>query len=288
MTTTRSDRPGDEQGRTTLEIARVVASGWERQRASIEQVAAPVRDWMVRRLATAAGDTVLELASGAGDTGFAVAAALGEGGHLICSDVSPDMVEVARRRGAELGMDRVEYRVLDAERIDLATRSVDGVVCRFGYMLMADPERALGESRRVLRTGGRLVLSVWGRLEVNPWAAALIAVLANRGHLSQPQPGAPGPFALADPARLRVMMKRAGFAGVELANIAVRHIYADLEDYIRFVRDTAGPVALVVRDLSAQELTAVMAELEKTLAPFAGGDYQIPGVAMAAAAHAED
>jgi ubiquinone/menaquinone biosynthesis C-methylase UbiE len=65
------------------------------------------------------------------------------------------MVEVARRRAEELGLANVEPRVLDAERMDLDDSSVDGIVCRFGYMLMADPAAALAESRRVLREGGR-------------------------------------------------------------------------------------------------------------------------------------
>ena len=72
------------------------------------------------------------------------------------------MVEAARRRGTELGLENVEYLVMDAERIELDADSVDGVLCRFGYMLMADQAAALAETRRVLRAGGRLALAVWG------------------------------------------------------------------------------------------------------------------------------
>ena len=52
--------------------------------------------------------------AGTGDTGFAAAALLGERGRLISTDFSPEMVEVARRRGAELGLENVDYRVIDA------------------------------------------------------------------------------------------------------------------------------------------------------------------------------
>jgi ubiquinone/menaquinone biosynthesis C-methylase UbiE len=82
---------------------------------------------------------VLELAAGAGDTGFEAAALLGPDGRLISSDFSPAMVEVARRRGRELGVENVDYRLLDAERIELEPDSVDGVLCRYateaGYEL---------------------------------------------------------------------------------------------------------------------------------------------------------
>ena len=81
------------------------------------------------------------------------------------------MVDVARRNGEARGLSNVEYRVLDAERMDLDDDSVDGVVCRWGYMLMADPAAALGETRRVLRDGGPLAFAVWMTPDRNPWAA---------------------------------------------------------------------------------------------------------------------
>ena len=80
------------------------------------------------------------------------------------------MVEGARARAAELGLANVEFRVLDAEWIDLQLASVDAVLCRWGYMLMVDPAAALRETRRVLRTGGRLALAVWDASQRNPWA----------------------------------------------------------------------------------------------------------------------
>ena len=137
------------------------------------------------------GDTVLELAAGAGDTGFEAAAIVGERGRLISTDFSPAMLEAARRRGAELGVGNVEYRVIDAERIELDDDSVDGVLCRFGYMLMADPAAALAETRRVLRPGGRLALAVWGAPERNPFFGIIGIGLVQRGHMPPPEPRRP-------------------------------------------------------------------------------------------------
>ena len=78
------------------------------------------------------------------------------------------MVEAERRLAADAGLANIEHRVLDAERMDLEDASVDGVVCRYGYMLMADPAAALSETRRVLREGGRLAFAVWGRAGSQP------------------------------------------------------------------------------------------------------------------------
>jgi SAM-dependent methyltransferase len=91
--------------------------------------------------------------------------------------------------------------------MELEGDSVDGVLCRWGFMLMADPAAALAESRRVLRRGGRVSLSVWGAAERNPWASipgrALMehrcaaAESARPGHLRAGGPRA-GALALAE------------------------------------------------------------------------------------------
>ena len=84
---------------------------------------------------------MLELAAGLADTGLMAARLGGESGHVIVTDFTPEMVAAARRRAEELGVQNAEFRVLDAERMDLETDSVDGVLCHWAYMLMIDPLR---------------------------------------------------------------------------------------------------------------------------------------------------
>jgi SAM-dependent methyltransferase len=262
-----------------------MAPGWERWRAQLEQALAPVREWLTTELAPRPGDTVLELSAGPGDTGFAVALIVGERGRLISTDFSPDMVEVARRRGAELGLQNVDYRVIDAERIELDADSVDGVLCQSGYMLMADPAAALSETRRVLRPGGRLALSVWSAPERNPWASIGGRILVERGHMPPPEPGAPGIFSMASEERTRGLLEGAGFTAVRTEEIPVRFGFRDLDDYERWVREVAGAFAMVVRRLSEQEREALKAQLGEAFAPFAAdGGYELPGVALCAVA----
>jgi len=193
----------ENQRREIYEIAEAIAPTWERRRADIEKVAAPVRRWMLRELSPRAGDTVLELAAGVGDTGFDAAEVVGEQGRLISSDFSPAMVDAARRRGAERGLRNVGYRVMDAEQIDLDAESVDGVLCRFGYMLMPDPAKALAETRRVLRPGGRIALAVWGAMERNPFFTIVAITLVQHGHIPMPEPSGPPVFSMASPSAPR-------------------------------------------------------------------------------------
>ncbi|HEU0335836.1 MAG TPA: class I SAM-dependent methyltransferase [Gaiellaceae bacterium] len=269
----------------SYEIAQTLAPTWERRRAEIEEVTAPLRAWLVRELAAQPGETVLELAAGAGDTGFEVAAIVGERGRLLSTDFSPAMLEVARRRGAELGLENVDFRVIDAERIELEDDCVDGVVCRFGFMLMSDPAAALAETRRVLRPGGRLVLAVWGPPERNPFFAVAGRALVERGHLPAPVPGAPGVFSLGDEQRLRALVEGAGFAAVRTEGIPVGFAVPSIEEYLATAADTAGPIALVLRALPTGERDQLAGELERAFAPFRADDgYRIPGLALAAVA----
>jgi SAM-dependent methyltransferase len=285
MSTEARSLETEEYRRTSFEIWEAMAPGWERWRAQLEEALTPVREWLISELAPSPGETVLELGAGTGDTGVAAAVILGERGRMISSDFSPAMVEVACRRGAQLGLRNVEYRVIDAERIELEDDLVDGALCQSGYMLMADPSAALAETRRVLRSGGRLALSVWGAPERNPWASIGGRMLVERAHLPPPEPGAPGVFAMASEERTRALLDRAGFTDVRTEEVSVRFAFRDVDDYVRWVIDVAGPFAIVVRALPEDELHVLKAQLEEAFAPFEGaGGYRVPGVALCAVA----
>ena len=161
----------EDYRQASLDIWEQMAAGWESDRRSVWESSRPVGEWLVGALDPQPGETILELAAGVGDTGIAAASRLEASGKLISTDFAAPMVEAARRRAEELGASNIEFRTMDAERMDLADDSVDGVVCRWGYMLMADPVAALRETRRVLRPGGRVAFSVWGDPAANPWAS---------------------------------------------------------------------------------------------------------------------
>lgn len=275
----------DEYRRTSHESWEALAPGWERRREQIAGIAGPVREWLIDALALEPGETLLELSAGPGEVGFEAAPRLGERGRLICSDFSPAMVEVARRRGAELGLKNVDYRVIDAERIELDAESVDAVLCRFGYMLMADPAAALAETRRVLRRDGRVALAVWGVPERNPWFSLPVAILQERGHLPPPEPDGPGPFTMAREEHTTRLLRNAGFESLRIHEVPIRAVYRDVHDYLSFSTDTAGPLAMAMRQLSEPEDRVIREVLAKRFAPFASDEgYAFPGVALCAVA----
>jgi SAM-dependent methyltransferase len=277
----------EEYRRTSLENWQTMAAGWERRRADIEKFARPVTEWLVRAIDPQPGDTVLELAAGPGDVGYAAVPLLGAEGRLISSDFSSEMVEVARRRAAELGLERVENRVLDALELALEGDSIDGVLCRFGYMLMPDPETALAETRRVLRPGGRLALAVWSTPDRNPWISIGGRILAGLGLAPPPEPGEPGMFVLADEQRLRDLLERAGFEVERIEEISLLLGYDDVDDYVSSARETGGMFARLWSAATDEQREAIRAGLVEGFVPFAvDGGYELPGVAVAASARA--
>ena len=176
--------------------------------------------------------------------------------------------------------------MIDAERIELADDSVDGALCRFGFMLMPDVGAALAETRRVLRPGGRLALAVWGDPERNPFFTIIGFSLVQRGHVPPPDPPpAPGPFSMASPERTEGLLRAAGFADVRTEEIDGCFPVPSADEYLALVADTAGPAGLALGQLSESDRAGVLADVEDALRRFATDDgYEIPCVALCAVA----
>jgi ubiquinone/menaquinone biosynthesis C-methylase UbiE len=255
-----------------------MAPGWEDRREWMMEVTGRVNSWLVEKANPQPGQTILDIAAGTGDLGFHAAERVGDEGRVISTDFAPEMVDVARRQGASRGLTNVEYRELDAESIDLEDDSVDGVVCRWGYMLMADPGAALKETRRLLRDGGPLAFAVWRTPDRNPWAAVPGMTLVQRGHMPRPEPGAPGIFAMGEPGRIRELVTGAGFGEPELEEIAFEFRYADFDDAWDALVRIAGPLARVINALPDDERQATREAIKENLATYRedDGSYAAP------------
>ena len=265
------------------------AAGWGARREAFQAAAAPVSHWMIDAIAPQPGQTVLELAAGPGDTGLLAAELVRPDGKLICTDGAEAMVEVARARAAELGLsDVVEARPMEAEWIDLETATVDGVLCRWGYMLLADPETALRETRRVLRPEGRVALAVWDVREANPLLATPSAISVELGFAEPPPPGRPGPFALADREELFDVLATAGFADIAVDAVDLTFTFPDVDAAWAHQRDLSPTLAGLTRDLAPLDHYRLRDAFDARLAPFTGEDgaIAVPGRTLVAVATA--
>jgi SAM-dependent methyltransferase len=271
-----------------------VLDGWERMAArwganadDMRGFGMPVSSWLIDALALQPGQRVLELAAGPGDTGFLAAELIAPGGVLISSDAAEAMIEVARKRAAQLGVANVEFKQLSLEWIDLPTADVDAVLCRWGLMFAIDPGAALREVRRVLRPGGRAAVAVWDEPERNPWMTIPRQALTEAGHLEAPDPSLPGPFSLSPPGMLRELFEGAGFTEVVVDGVPVQRQFADARAYMAATVQVSEVVAARWPKLSDAEREAVIARVGELAAPFHhAGALTIPGRTLVASADA--
>jgi SAM-dependent methyltransferase len=261
------------------------AAGWERYADAFRRDTMPVTAWMLDHAQPQPGDTVLDLAAGIGDTGYLAAELVAPNGQLITSDFVPEMLSAAQRRAEALGVANVRFRQIDAEAIDQPAASLDVVLCRWGYMLMADGEAALRDTRRVLRPGGRLALAAWAEPEVNPWSVLLVEELIARGH-AEPTPPGPGQFAWAPEGVVAENLEVAGFVDYEVAAVDFAMRYPSARGWW----DEQAAMSMRLRDAAARmgrdEIDEVVAALEQRAAPWTqdDGSLALPARTWVAAA----
>ena len=278
----------DDADRAQREAWSKAAGAWGRRQAEMRATLAPLSTWLIEAIDPQPGQRVLELAAGPGETGFIAAQRLGDDGTLVSSDQSAEMVAVAQQRAAELGLSNVEFAVIDAQRLDLEPDSFDAVICRFGYMLMGDPDAALKATRSVLRPGGRLALATWDTPDRNLWMAAPGMQLIARGALALPDPKAPGPFAMANLDELRDRLSAAGFNSPHAEQLGFTQRYANFDDYWEVTIDLAAPIAAALEGLDDAAASEVRDGVHEALRQFeaADGSLEVPARAVVASARA--
>jgi SAM-dependent methyltransferase len=246
-----------------------------------------VSTWMVDALALQPGDAVLELAAGLGDTGFLAAELIQPGGTLISSDFAPEMLSAAQRRAEALGVPNVRFRQIDAETsIDQAAASVDAVLCRWGYMLMADPGTALRETRRVLKPGGRVALAAWAGPEENQWSSLPGREIVRRGLAAPPEPGEPGQFAWGEEGVVAEQLEDAGFTEYEVAAVEFVQPYPSADDWLTIQREMSARFGDAIAGLDEAALDDLRASLRAAAEPFTepDGSLAIPARSWVAVA----
>ena len=195
---------------------------------------------IIEAAAPGPGEQVLDVGCGNGAVALAVSALVAPGGSVMGFDVSGPMLAYARRRAEQARIASVSFRQGDAQVYPLPRAGFDAVVSRFGVMFFDDPVAAFANIGRALRPGGRIAFACWRDLIVNDWL--MVPAGAALQYVPMPdlgQPGAPGPFSLADPERVHQVLRDAAFAQIALEEITrPMPMGSSADDVLAFMRGT--------------------------------------------------
>ena len=183
----------------------------------------------------AEGMDVLDVGTGSGGN-IAIPAAL-MGAHVVGSDLTPEMIPLAKARAAEAGVD-VTWVEADAMELPFADDSFDRVISTFGAMFAPDHKRTAAELARVCRPGGRIVMTTW---QTDGFAGAMFKTMSS--FMPPPPPGIEGPLEWGDPAHVAEVFGSIGLEPVLTPN-GVSIAFASVDQTLEFHESNLGPLVV--------------------------------------------
>lgn len=225
-----------------------VAAGWQAWWETFEQGAQRVSDKIVELAEIKPGDQVLDIATGIGEPAVTAARRMSGHGKVVATDISPQMLAIARTRAKALGLDSImEFKEGDAETLGLAelaaATKLDAVLSRWGLMFLPNLSEALTRIRQqLLAPHGRLASAVWSAPSKVPLLDLPIATARKQLNAPSPLPGTPGPFALADEEALKRTFGQAGFRDVRTEIFQITFGFESPESFTKFHQQIAAPI----------------------------------------------
>jgi len=192
---------------------------WAAREDTLDQMIAPIGERVLALAAAAPGEKVVDVGCGCGATTLELARQVGQTGAVLGIDVSRPMLGRAVARAKARGFTHTNFVLADAQTADLGREDFDLLFSRFGVMFFAEPAAAFANLRRALRGDGRLAFVCWQPLQRNPWMLVPTLAIARHAPISPPDPNLPGPFAFADPERVRSILSLANFREVAIDGV---------------------------------------------------------------------
>ena len=249
---------------------------WVEHIDRLEKMLAPVSTQLLAHAAPTGGEHVLDIGCGGGATSAEIAQRVQPGGSVLGADVSEVILTVARQRYA--GIDKLSFETADAGTYSFDAQHFDLMTSRFGVMFFPDPEAAFKNICRAGKRGGRIVFACWRGLAENPWMGLPVgAAFKILTPPPKPEPGAPGPFSLADPDRVRYLLENAGFTAISLTQHDESFNLGEVDAALAFMTKL-GPAAEPLRDASDAEREAAIAAMRACFSEHVDGqNVLMPG-----------
>lgn len=248
------------------------ANAWLKWFDVIEGGAAPLTDRMLTLSELNDGHHVLDIGTGLGEPALSAATRLNKTGHVLAVDRDPNMIDLARERAKERGVSNIEYRVADADTLDLLPNSLDVVFARWSLMFVADLEHLLSKLSIALRPGGKLIAATWASADLVPALSLAKATVHKHFDLDPAAQDQPKAFALSDWDAVKRTFVQAGYREISVEPFPVAYEFPSVDAYIQYRLDVAGPLweGLGIAPLDAER--EARGAIEKAMQPYRGAD----------------
>lgn len=261
-----------------------VAAGWKKWWGTIENGAQCVSKRMIELAEVGPGQRVLDIATGIGEPALSAASRVGPAGRVVATDLSSQMLDIARERAIALGLTNVEFMEADAERLDFPDGSFDAILCRWGVTSLPNPSDTLVAIRRMLVPDGSFATSVWeAGSKGRPLAGLAMAVAREMFDLPPPRPEAPSPAGSARNA-LEQEMINAGFTDVRAEEMALTLEFPSTGACTRYLMDVSPEFAALLSGKSSGQQAGYRQGLAEKLEQYVveEGGVRIPNVTICA------
>src|SRR5688572_30609969 len=225
---------------TTLEQWEAAADAWYRWSPLLREWLGKATDAMIEMAGIKEGHAVLDVAAGAGDQSITAAGKAGASGYVLATDISPAILDFARKMALVAGYTNIETRVMDGENLALADASFDAVISRVGLIYFPDQQKALKEMLRVLKPGGKMAAIVYSTPDKNKFFSVPVSIIRSRAKLPPPLPGQPGPFSLGAEGVIEGAFIKAGFRNVLSVRIASPLLLPAAKFCVAFQKESFG------------------------------------------------
>lgn len=233
-----------------------VARGWQKWWKTFEKDAQKVNERLVDLAEIKQGDRVIDIATGIGEPAITAAKKVGIEGYVLATDISPQMLAIAKERTVSLGLQNiVEFKEVDAEKIlDLQQQQQQqplspfaAVLCRWGLMFFPNLASTLTDIYKLLSSGGRIAAAVWSEPAKVPKLYTAIDIVTQKLGISSATayaqyPEILSPFSLANIDIVNNALVEVGFKDIHNEYLNITFEFLSAEDYTDFAKQIIAPI----------------------------------------------
>lgn len=217
------------------------STGWKKWESKLLEHMQPAADGIINLLQPKGSELILDIAAGTGEPALSLAKMVPDG-KVIITDLSNDMLNIARENAIKKGITNVEFIACDVSELPFSDNTFDAVSCRMGFMFFPDMHLAAKEILRVLKPGGRFATAVWGTPQENFWGSAIGEIINKNMQLPTPLTGSPGIFRCGKSGLMTNIFTQTGFENISESEIKCKLSCGTAEIYWQIMTEIAAPI----------------------------------------------